>query len=419
MTNKLNPSSMPEYGYLSVLGIGNINMGITSNLALDDFLYPLDNGNLGLFLHPEVDSDDFLSGLNNNNIINENLDLTIASMGFYSFGGFSTFDISLHQSAGITLKKSIFEFLVGSEDGSSEYQMGGSGININSYVDVSLGHAHRINERLTVGAKVKFLVGLANADITLDKMDVITNSEMINLNVQASGKASVTGIPLVGSLDEMAFDSFDLSGGLNTGMAFDFGATYEWDRFTFSAAVTDLGWIKWSGASKIEMGVESTFEGFEDLDINDFEGSTEGVLDDFLSPFEEFDQSTDLISTTPYTKMLSCQLNLAAEYDLVGDKISAGLLSTTTFGTTTITELMLVANLKPVKWFNVALSGTVGTVGSYCGWVVSFCPRLINFYIGSDCMLTSFTPQFVPYNSSNFNINFGVSIPVGRLHEAN
>ncbi|MFR9523054.1 MAG: DUF5723 family protein [Rikenellaceae bacterium] len=413
-SHKLNPALSPEYGYFAVPVLGDINFGLKSNLSLDNFIFPLDNGTLGLFAHPDVDSSEFLDGLKNNNVISQDFSLSILSMGFHAFGGFNTFDISVRETFDINLKKDLFAFMVGDSGDSSSYNMSGSSIDLSAWAEVGFGHSRKINDNLTVGAKVKLLFGAADANISIDKLQFISNEERVMLDVQGSGSVGILGLPLEGSLEDLALDALDFSNGFNTGFGIDLGATYTMDKFTFSAALTDLGFIRWSGPSTMLLSSTLDFTGFEDLDINDFEGSTE----DDLQIFEDFtnDLSNPTFeSTDPYSTWLSAKLNLGAEYEVFEDMLSAGALWSTTFGPVTTTEFMLVGTYSPIKWFEIALSGTLSSYGSYWGWAMNFAPKWgFNFFIGSDAMFSRITPQGIPYSSSNFDLKFGLNIPLGR-----
>ena len=41
-----------------------------------------------------------------------------------------------------------------------------------NYAELALGHARQINDQWTVGAKMKFLVGLAKATVKIDRLDI-------------------------------------------------------------------------------------------------------------------------------------------------------------------------------------------------------------------------------------------------------
>ncbi len=421
MTHKLNPALSSEYGYFSMPMLGSVNFGLNSNLTLDKFLYPLDNGNLGLFLHPDVDSATAMAAFGDSNVISESLNLTILSTGFYGFGGFNTIDLSLRQDFSIDLSGSLFDFMLGAEpDATSVYSMGGNSIDVMAYAELSFGHSHKINDNLTVGAKVKYLSGLASVNVNIDTIDLEMSDSRVGVDAHATGDVAIIGMPLYGSMSDMAFDALDLSNGLNGGLAFDLGATYEMDKFTFSVALLDLGYIKWNGASTLELDASTEFTGFEDLDINDFENSTSGTFD---SLEEDLESLTDpsFEASNEYKTTLCPTLNLAAEYDIFNNnKLTAGFLSSTYFSTTTVSDFMLAATYRPVSWFSIALTGTTTTLGTtYLGWVVSISPRWVNLYVGSDATPINVNSMGIPYDNSNLNLSFGLSFPFGKLHTRN
>lgn len=419
MRHKLNPALMSEYGYFSIPILGDVNVSVNSNLSIDKFLYPMSDGTLGLFAHPSINSSDFLDGLRSNNVIKENLNLTLFGFGFHSENAYNTFDVSLRQNATVNLPISLFEFIVGADDGISVYDMSGTSINTTAWAEFAYGHSRRINDRLTVGIKVKYLSGLATADFTLDDMNFKATADNLALSAYGTGNVSIIAMPLVGSFDDLSLSDFDLSAGLNHGFGLDLGATYEWKKFNFSMALTDLGFIRWANPSSISAGDSVEFNGFSGLDFDDFDGSTEQDLEVFEN-FGDALSNPEFTAKDKYTTWLSASLNIGAEYDVFGDnKLSAGLLSTTTFSTVTTTECMLAATYSPTSWFDIALSGTVSSFGPYWGFAMNICPRWINFYIGADSMVTNITPQGVPYSSSNLNLKFGLSIPLGKIKDVN
>ncbi len=416
MRHKLNPALMTEYGYFAIPVMGDINFGVNSNLSLDNFLFPLESGQMGLFAHPDVNKSDFLDGLKENNVISQDLNLTIFSMGFHGFGGFNTLDISMRENFSMNLNKSFFEFLVGDE-ASGIYDMSGSSIDLMTWAEIGFGHAHKINDNLTIGVKLKYLMGAANANLSLSEMRFESTDDHLSVDLNAVGTVAAMGMNFDGSIADLAFDTFDMANAKNSGFAVDLGATYKMDKFTFSAALTDMGSINWSAPSSIDAEASLYFDGFDDVDINNLDGLEEQV-EDLLSPFTDLSENTDLEAAEAYSSSLSTKMTFAAEYE-VFECLSAGAISTTTFGAVTTTELMIAATYKPASWFNLSLTGTTSSYGTYWGWAMNFCPRLINFYIGSDCMVTKVTPQYVPYASSNLNLKFGLSIPLGRVHEVN
>lgn len=57
----------------------------------------------------------------------------------------------------------------------SNYDISGQQLNINAYTEVGLGLSRQINNRLTVGARVKALLGIGNMELKLNKVAMNAN----------------------------------------------------------------------------------------------------------------------------------------------------------------------------------------------------------------------------------------------------
>ena len=414
MRHKLNPAFMGESGYFAMPFLGGLDINVKSNLSLDKIFYPLENGNLGLFLHPEVDRELARSSFDENNLINQNLSMSILSTGFYAFGGYNTIDFSVRESLNVNLSGSLFDFLLGGEpDATSVFQMGGNTVDLTVYTELAVGHAHKINDNLTVGAKLKYLAGAGDAHVAIDRLSLTSRSDMLAIDAAASGQMSALGLPLNGKPSEMELDFLDMSIPAGGGFAVDLGATYKLDNFDFSFALNDLGSIGWNNASGVDMSANVEFGGFPELDLKDFEGSTSGTVDDLEKELDTLVEP-EFVPINNYKTTICPTMNIAAEYSFFDNQLSAGLLSSTYFSSNVVTDFMLAATYSPTNWFSFALTGTTTTLGAtYWGWVMSLSPSWINFYIGSDSMFAKVTPQGIPLSTSNLNLSFGLSFPFG------
>ncbi len=421
MNHKINPALVGDYGYLTVPMLGEISFGMNTNLGLDDFLFP-SNGELKTFLHPDVSTEDFLSGLNSMNTVSQNFNLDVLSFGFFGFGGYNTFDIAVKQNATIYVPEDVFTVL---KDASrSVYDLSGMGIKASSYAEVSFGHSHKVMESLTVGAKVKALVGLAYADITTNNTYLTMTDDVWALSANATGEIAAAGAVIdLDDDDNLSFggDNFSPSiGGL--GFAIDLGAVYTMldDRLSVSLALTDLGFIKWKEVSTVSIkGGDVDFLSYSDEYDYDTAGDDisdrlESLTDDVTDMFEIQDVETGGSTN----RCLTTTLTAGAEYTLLNNMFSFGLLSTTNFGPTTETELMGVIGITPIKCVNISVSGSISTLGNYCGCLFNFSPRsFLNFYIGADCLVSKVTPQYIPVNAGIVNLSFGLAIPIGGHRE--
>ena len=113
------------------------------------------------------------------------------------------------------------------------------------------------------------------------------------------------------------------------------------------------------------------------------------------------------------TRLLST-INIGDEYRLLENKLGIGLLSSTRlYSPKAYTELTLSGNYRPVKWFEATLSYSfIHSKFKTYGIALNFSQSWINFFIGSDYMLTKVTPQCLPVSGNAMNLYMGVSVPL-------
>ena len=441
--HQINPAFMGESNYVNMplFVLGNFNVGLQGNIGVNDFLYKYGQNGYPLttFMNPMVDRDEFLNNLHDMNHLNMNLNMPIISFGFQKWGGFNTFGVNLRTDAHVNLPYGLFDFMktgmIG--EGSSHYEVDDLTVRANSYVEVALGHAREvIEDRLTVGAKVKFLLGAANVDARIDNMDITMGQDQWLIKADGYVDGSLKGAyfthkePEEGDTRRDEVDGIEVeSPGLGGfGLAFDFGAEYKMDDFveglSLSASLTDLGFIRWNNGISARMGSEYTFNGFEhpvviDPDENnpaDQLGDIDNQIEQIGDDLEEFIKLYDDGAKTSRTTKLAATMNIGAEYEFpFYRKLTFGFLSSTYFNKPfTWTEARFSANVSPVKWFEAAVTYGVGTFGSSLGWVLNFHPNGFNVFIASDCMITKVTPQYVPVGNANMNLNIGFNITWGK-----
>lgn len=439
--HELNAAFLGDHNYVSIPGLANINIGLYSSVGVENFLFknsvynPSSPYKLTTFMSPNVPADVFLNGLSDNNHINLNTDLTLLSAGFKAFGGFNTITIGAHADAGLNLPKDLFRFMkLGQQGPDTRYSFENLDIQANSYAEIALGHGRKINDKLTVGAKVKFLLGIENVTAHLDRMDVRLSDEQWLIDAQANVKiAAGTGLyvptkqeagseikrPGEESLiewNDVKYDNFGLSG---FGLGIDLGATYQLlPDLQVSAAVNDLGFIGWKHAVTGRTADTSwTFEGFQNIAVSKDEPNYEenklgqqldnmwdDLQDAILIHREAVDQS--------YNRALHATLHLGAEYTTPFYRgLTGGFLFSNYFGgCQSWTEGRFYANLKPAKWFDCTVNYAASTYGSSFGWMINFHPRGFNFFLGSDHQFFSITPQGVPVGKATAAFTLGMNI---------
>ena len=173
MRHKLNPALVSDRGYISVPGVGNVMADVHSNMSITSFLYP-QNGGLTTFMNPTISAADFLAGISGGNALKADVDVTLLSTGFYGKKGFTTIDISTRSMSDVYAPGELFRFMKLGVDqaGGSHYRIDNLTVQSDNYIELAVGHAHPIGERLVIGAKLKGLIGGASLRARIDRMEV-------------------------------------------------------------------------------------------------------------------------------------------------------------------------------------------------------------------------------------------------------
>ncbi len=428
---QLNPALTPSRGYLNLPVVGNLNASVSSSsLGYQDVMDIIDNSEGGDFFM----STDFINRLENVNNLNVNLSTDILSAGWYKGKNFWSFNVGLRNDIGASIPRTMFEFLREMDDLDNNLgklkdirqNVGNQSLEINSYAEVGVGLARNINSRLTLGGRVKALLGIGNLKLDINNINVVSNlpdydninwdnitmDQVNNLSGNAEIKVDATlenSSKLIelsqnseDVIDEIKFGSFGLAG---YGFGLDLGASYKLlDKLTVSASILDLGFIKWSkkNTSLAKSSIHQKYDLNKSEEANDFVNKVSSgevlnfdMLEMKLTQQAEKDRNTSLTST----------LVIGAEYELLGDWLAIGALYTSRFvKPETLNELTFSANLRPKNYLNLALSYSV-LQGS--GKTFGVAAKLGSLFVGTDYM-------FFGKDSKNLNAYVGVSIPLNK-----
>lgn len=311
---QLNPGLQPTKGYFNMPIIGSFNMSASSNvLGTSDIIDLMDSGS------DLYSNDKLFDRLKADNRLNVNLNTDILSFGWYRGKGFWSVNVGLRADFGAALAKDMFSmmrtmngFALEDVAGTNQsYSLSNQTLNMKAYAEIGLGYSRRITEKLTVGGRVKVLLGLARAEMNINQFDLnldVPNPQYANYadyesrgelspsdwygshyDYSANGNVITTlkGGGMTFDNDGM-IDDFDLDAGdlgiAGSGFGIDLGASYKvWDNLTVSASILDLGFLKWKESETTVATVSG--EAHETIDASNYDRYIGG---DFLS-FERFD----------------------------------------------------------------------------------------------------------------------------------
>lgn len=416
--HEINPAIENSRNYVSMLGLGNINVGMSGNLGVQDIIFNK-GGKSMLFTNPQVDASEFLSGINDRNRINSNIRFQLMGAGFKAWGGYNTISIDLRSNTNVLIPGALFELAKNGLQNQT-YDVGGLKAHEDAYVEVALGHSRKINDKWRVGGKVKFLVGLGCVDANVDKAILTLGESGYAADVEAEMNNNISGLEYETKMSEhnsgrrifngFDFDSFKPNG---FGVAFDIGGEYKINEdWRVMASFTDLGFISWSSTKLAAThGTVNTNDhtfSVDDDAPNNFDDEWDKLGDDLASLYELEDKGDAGSRTTG----LGATMNLAGEYVFpYYRKLTFGLMNTTRIdGDFTWTNFRLSANVAPLKWLSGGVNFGLGTFGTSFGWVMNIHAKGFNFFAGMDHTLGKQSKEGIPL-SSNAEINMGINFP--------
>ena len=363
----LNPAFQPlSKVYISLPAIGYTSFGLMNNsLALKDVVQYRD-GRTMLFLNPQnADGrDNFLRALRGNTMLRTDLQMNLLGFGFRTGDGYWNFSLQARMDGQVSVPRDLFRLAL---EGTPElygnrYDLSPLGADVDAYLEAGLGYSHQINDKWTVGGKVKFLYGIANASTLNNSLELTAGMDQWTL--RGSGTLNVSS-PLLLSVSEEAI-GYEMPGSVmdwvrpsGLGAGIDLGVTYKpIEALTLSAAVTDLGFIRWQGnPNNVTYSIDYAFDGFvdENTDLSD-ESWQEGVMDTLANALTN-SMNYELGGTNPFTTSTSPKLNVGAEYGLWDYKLSFGVLSRTMLHKRRLyEEVTLAITGRPANWFNLGVS---------------------------------------------------------------
>lgn len=419
---RLNPAYQPEYKtYIALPGLGGISLNYNNSGFHAKSL--LSKGDLDSVY---FNINRFHKGLNRRNFIMVNNDNTLLTLGFRAKNGwYWSVDISEKNDFMFSFNRSIFTFIKDGNTGSRDYDFGPIGIKGSMYTELAFGLSKKVDEKLTVGARVKFLRGIANVDTEDSDMSVNTSRDGSSVKLTSKQKIRVSG-PIEYLYDKDGFVDWDgielnndkivssLLSTRNIGFAVDLGGEYQLlDKLKLHASLLDLGFIRW-GSNTHSFYQNTTFD-WQGADVSNSINSTRpgyqsvgdvfGDLTDSLKNSFRFNDSE-----SKYTTMLHAKLYLGATYEMFEKLNFGGLFKASMYDGFVYPSLTLSANSRLHR--NVGASLTYTTMfGNYVnlgfGLTAKLGPLQL-FAVTDNLLATNFT------HTKTVNFTFGINILTGH-----
>ena len=462
MRHTINPAFQPvSRGYINFTPLGWMSFSVGNNsLTMSDVLqYDSSLGKTITPLHPNGDRQALLKAFKKVTLVNGDFNIGLLNMGFrIKEKGYLTIGINERIEMAATLPKSLPEFLFNGgmtnlTGGNNEVSLSNLGLRGTAYTEVGVGYSHQIDDKWTVGGKLKFLMGSFYADydsknLKIDAtaaqwhivgdmgLDIASplNMDYISHYVEGKNMQQVMyGFKDNSFKGDSLIDTKNIGSLLKPvgyGAALDFGFTYKpIENLQISAAIVDLGFIYWTKASKYSCAIDTTFEGAGRIDYGDAKYkdesgnfSTEILGDTIVSNLK------NLLNGIKFSgkgkkgraRMISARLNVGLDANFWENRIGIGVVSATRlYDARLYEEVTFGVAFRPVNWFNIAASYSLLNNGKYSniGAGLSFMPYDgVNMTITADYLPTSYAAMpnsksyIIPDKMKMFNVALGFSI---------
>lgn len=426
---RINPAIPGEKNFVGIV-VSNVNLSLGSNLGINSILYPkADGSGLVTGLHSSVSPEQFIGNLPKYSIEDQVFNYNIGAAGFWTKNAFHNIEVNVKEDVFAGIPRDLFEFAkCGSRD--YPYDISNTAVSVKSFLEFAYGYTRKINDKFTVGGRLKFLMGLAAGTMDFKKGDLTVNGKNIAYDVDAGLRLSSNFLEL-GTKDNSSiydFSAFNLDAKhispCGWGGAADLGVTYKPEKnLTISFSLLNLGFISWKYNIVGKSVKKDVFTG----ETIKSDGSDDGDMQRFIDKIATIVDFEKVDGTESASDMLSCTVNLGARYSMpFYERLSVGLLASYEIDKfTPCMSARLGATVTPVDWLSI--TGNYG-INSYCktfGVAMSLNAATINFMFGYEgysgavskmVFSDTLTPSRTPLGPFMNMVKFGVNITFGPRH---
>lgn len=426
---RINPAIPGEKNFVG-LAISNVNLSFGTNTGINSLLYPSASGGLVTGMHSSVSAEQFLSNLPKNSRTDQVFNENILAVGFWTKNAFHNIEFNIKEDIFIGLPRDLFEmFKCGSS--AIPYDLSQTNASIKSYAELAYGYSRKIGDKLSVGGRAKFLIGLTAGDVGFNTGTVTINGDKVSYDADAKFRLSSNFLNIGGKSENA--DIFDFSvlkldpssvSPCGWGGALDLGATYKpIDGMTVSFSVIDLGGIAWNYNI---VGTSTGSDSFTGETIKS-DGTVKGDLQQFIDKLNTLAEFKKVDGGESAFNMLSCTMHLGARYYMpFYERLSAGLLITYKIDKyNPCIGARLGATVTPLDWLSVTANYGVNSYCATYGAAISLNAACLNFIFGyegysgkvSNIKFTDIlSPLVTPLGSFQNMVKFGVNVTFGPRH---
>lgn len=380
-----------------------------------------------------LDLDNLDKKLGRMNYLLGNADVDLLGLGLEIRDWYFTLGISNHAMMQVAYPHDIVSLKDGNWDVDAgeaiPVNLNNLGADATAWNSIGVSASRDFSEGLRIGARIKYLNGIANVNTRKSKIELNTTSDPITLDAEVNYKVN-SSLPvtlgfgsngLVNSVDfspawQNLIGNYIFNG--NRGLSIDGGIVYDLDEATqITASFTDLGFIWWKGNVNNFTGAGSFV--FEGIDIDQYIDNPnqsdllEALRDSLLNAFNAEADTKSYVTATPVNIYGGITRELMPG-------LKAGAMTWIEINSMHVRpSLTLSLNFTPFKAFAASVSYTLmNRKFDQIGAGLAFGNRGAQFYILTDNIPVRFTRDastslIWPYNARMLCLRFGLNLFFG------
>ncbi len=382
-----------------------------------------------------LDINNFESKLARKNILSATADIDIFSFGFKQKKNYWSGSLLVKQDVRLMYPKGIFTLLIKGNAASDviDQQLNlGLKVDNNTYTELGIGFNREFTDKLVIGAKLKYLMGIANVYTKRANVSFTTETDTLYLRAQSDIAVYSSGANLIGT------NNFNVNNYLfkNNGVGLDLGVNYKFtEKLSASASIIDLGFIRWNNINSSIVSANRDAELiFKGVDIKQFLNSA--VSNNSTQATNQANQQLDslrnlfkidtILGNAPaYISPLFTKLYVAGNYDINKWSAASALFYGQIYARTIQPAATIAYHLKARRWLHWQinysyLNRSFLNVGT--GLSLNLGP--LQWHIMSDNILgpsiltryrtNNTTTIPLPSYLKTVNLRFGFNLAIGR-----
>lgn len=436
--NQLNPAYIhPCRVYVELPVISSIKFNIrNTGFGFHDAVHEGTGTQSGTYF---LDLENLDKKLKRMNYARTDLDIDLLGFGFGLKEWYFTFGIINHTELRLAYPHDVVSVKDGNWNVAANeaipIKLNGTGIDVTVWNSIGVSAAKELFDGLTVGARFKYLQGMANVNTRRSELELNTTNNPISLEAMMNYRLNASfpvnlGYASNGLVNRIDFDnSFDnITGDFifngNRGIAIDAGVVYDLDESTqVTASFTDLGFIRWKkNVNNFNAGGKYTFNG---IDLDEYQanpGQTdllEALQDSLLKVFTA-EGSTKKYFTATTVKIYGGVTRI------ILPKLKAGATTRIEIHDLQLRPSLTLSMLyTPISSIGTSLSYTImNSKINQVGAGLAFGNKGAQLYIITDNIPVRFTKDtgsalMWPYNARMLSLRLGFNLLFGCTEEEN